>query len=155
MTACDSEVKEIDPASVPPVDNEERLYRRLLPSSWYKRGRESPIPQVMFMPRKWVSDERPGDPDGISVNRALLTDVETAATRPDNQKKIPVAEFGVADVTGLGLSVEPKPLNVDRSHAVIPELNSLDRRDMVKEAQMDEWAHALRENAIIVYDPPK
>jgi hypothetical protein len=105
------------------------------------------------MPRQWRSPDQPGDPDGLSVDRAILvTSLESAATRTDNQKKLHLAEFAVADLHELGLTVTPRPLPSNAAHAVIPELNSLDRRDPIKEKQMDEWAIALRNKAHIVYE---
>lgn len=137
----------------PPITEDERLYRRILPGGWYKNGLIKPIPQRYFMPREWRSPDRPGDPDGLSVDRALLVQsLEHAATRPDNNKKAHLAEFGVTDVYLLALSVIPKPLQDNVAHAVIPELNSIDRRDPVKAMQMEEWAIALRDKARIVYE---
>ena len=154
MAAVATTNESLEPDQVPPVQNDERLYRRLLIGGWYKSGRPRPIPQKFFMPRAWVSEERRGDYDGLSVNRAMLTDIETAATRPDTGQKVHLAEFGVSDVQQVGLTVVPKPLVNDRSHAVIPELNSNDRRDLKKEARMEEWAIALRDRAILVYEAP-
>ncbi len=96
------------------------------------------------MPRPWKSDEHPGDTDGISINRASLTDAVTASRRPDTGEHVPLAEFAAADVYRTGLSVRCAPLPEDPSHAVIPELNSVDRRDREKEQKMEEWALALR-----------
>lgn len=135
---------------VPPIDAGERLYRRLL-LGWYKHGKPDPIPQKAFMPRPWVSEDRPGDYDGLSVNRACLTNIETAATRPDNGQKVNLVEFGVADLHEFGLSIVPKPLKADKSHAVIPELNSLDHREPAKLAIMEERAFALRKRAVLVF----
>lgn len=131
---------------VPPIGVDERLYRRLL-YGWYKSGRPKPIPQRYFMPRAWVSDANHGDEDGISVNRAALTDLKTASTRPDNGERTDLAEFGVADVVSIGLTVAAKPLPCDPSHAVIPELNSVDLRDPKKAAHIAERALALRDRA--------
>ena len=102
------------------------------------------------MPRPWQSRERPGDRDGISVNRASLTDAITASRRPDTGERIPMAQFSASDVYRIKLSVQPRPLGQDRSHAVIPELNSLDRRDSAKEKEMEEWAIALRDCSTLI-----
>lgn len=133
-----------DMDGVPPISESEQLYRRLLPDAWYRNKDRPIIPQKYFMPRLWQSPERPGDTDGISVNRAFLTDQVKASRRPDKGERVPMAQFAVSDVHRIGLNVEPKPLPQDTSHAVIPELNSLDRRDTEKEKQMEEWAIALR-----------
>ncbi|MBV8781242.1 MAG: hypothetical protein JO353_07580 [Phycisphaerae bacterium] len=142
-------IEDID-SSVPPVTAGEKLYRRLLLGAWFKPGRPSPIPQRFFMPRPWVSEDRRGDYDGISVNRAALIDLETAARRPDNGEKAHVAEFAVSDAVDLGMTVQPQPLATDRSHAVIPELNSIDLRDVQKAVKIDEWAIALRNKATLI-----
>ncbi|MBI1374286.1 MAG: hypothetical protein GC159_16340 [Phycisphaera sp.] len=140
------------PASVPPVGDDERLYRRV-PSEWYNpRKGTKPIPQRAFMPRPWVSEDKPGDMTGLSVSRADLTTVDHAATMPHNGKKAHLAEFGVSDVVELQLTVKTDPLADDLGHSLIPELNSLDRRDPDKEARMEEWAIALRDSATIVYE---
>ena len=131
------------PESAAGVPETDLLYRRLLIGAWY-RAQPALIPQKYFMPRPWQSDEHPGDTDGISINRASLTDAVTASRRPDNGEHVPLAEFAAADVYRLGLSVRGAPLPEDPSHAVIPELNSVDRRDTEKERKMEEWALALR-----------
>ncbi len=131
------------PASATGVPGTELLYRRLLPGAWY-RAQSALIPQKYFMPRPWQSDERPGDTDGISINRASLTDAVTTSRRPDNGEYVPLAEFTASDVYRIGLHVRGAPLLLDPSHALIPELNSLDRRDTEKERKMEEWALALR-----------
>ncbi len=131
------------PASATGVPGAELLYRRLLPGAW-SRAPTLVIPQRYFMPRPWQSDERLGDSDGISINCALLTDAVTASRRPDTGERVPLAEFAASDVYRIGLSVRGAPLPKDPSHAVIPELNSLDRRDTEKEQKMEEWALALR-----------
>ena len=118
---------------------------RILPSIWYKPGKPITIPQKAFMPRPWVSAEKRGDHDGISVDRAALTTISAAATRPDNGNKAHLCEFGVKDVRRLRLTVEPKQLLNSPAHSVIPELNSIDRRNQVKELWMEEQAIALRD----------
>jgi hypothetical protein len=142
---------ETDSGSVRPIEDNERLYRRVLPG-WYQPGKTKKIPQRAFMPRPWKSEEDQGDKDGLSVNRASMVEIDRAATMPHNGKKAHLAEFGVEDVKGLNLTVEPKPLRDDPSHAVIPELNSLDRRAPAHEASMEEWAMALRDCATLVYE---
>lgn len=138
------------PAGVPPVSESEQLYRRLLPAAWYRDGATTIIPQKYFMPRPWQSSERPGDADGISVNRALLKGEVEASRRPDTGERVPMAQFAVSDVHRIGLSVQPMPLPDDKSHAVIPELNSRDRLDAEKEKKMEEWAIALRNCARLI-----
>lgn len=140
----------MDTDDVPPVSDSEQLYRRLLPASWYRNSDHPIIPQRYFMPRPWQSPKYPGDTDGISVNRASLTDAITASRRPDTGERIPMAQFSASDVFRINLSVRPCPLKQDISHAVIPELNSLDRRDSAKEKKMEEWAIALRSCSTLI-----
>ncbi len=140
----------MDTDGVPPVSESEQLYRRLLPAAWYRNSDHPIIPQNYFMPRPWQSPDRPGDTDGISVNRASLTDAITASRRPDTGECVPMARFAVTNVLDIGLTVGPEPLPDDLSHAVIPELNSLDRRDSAKEKEMEEWAMALRNCSTLI-----
>ena len=128
----------------PPISESETLYRRLLPEGWYRKQADPVIPQKYFMPRSWRSEDRPGDVDGISVNRACLIDQIAASRRRDTGERVPLAQFTVSNVHRIGLTVQPDRLPQDKSHAVIPELNSIDRRDPEKERKMEEWALALR-----------
>ncbi len=131
------------------VPRTEMLYRRLLPAAWY-RTLPVVIPQRYFMPRPWRSDENRGDVDGISVNRASLTDAIAASRRPDTGECVPMAQFAASEVYDIGLTVRPDPLPNDRSHATIPELNSRDRRDGEEEKKMEEWAMALRNSSTLI-----
>ncbi|HVV73323.1 MAG TPA: hypothetical protein VHI52_17760 [Verrucomicrobiae bacterium] len=133
------------------VGVEESLYRRL-PVAWYRPGTDRKIPQRLFMPRVWESDEKPGDCDGVSVDRKGLTTVEAAAVVPHSGKRAHVCELGVGHVVARGLKVGAKPERTNPAHAVIPELNSVDRRDPVKERVMNEHAIFLRDRAVLVFD---
>jgi hypothetical protein len=150
-TTPDASDAEASAGHVEPVAGEERLYRRI-PPGWYHPGKTKKIPQRAFMPRPWESEVKPGDRDGLSINRACLTTVDVAATMPHSGKKCHLCEFGVEHVHRLNLTVAPKPQPGDRSHAVIPELNSVDRRDKGKEAQMEEWAIGLRDSATLIFE---
>jgi len=105
----------------------------------------------VFMPRPWHSPDRPGDATGLSVNRAALTTIDRAATMTHSGEKAHVAELAVREVKSLGLSVAPDPLPDDRSHALIPELNSLDARVPDQLKRIEEWAIALRDTAKLSY----
>jgi hypothetical protein len=139
--------------TVPPIGIGETLYHRV-PPAWYQPGKTKRIPQRAFMPRPWQSEDKPGDVDGLSVNRASFISVEDAAVQPHNKKKAHLVQFNVADVYKLRLTVAPKPTSTDPSHAVIPELNSLDMRDPAKKAKMDEWAITLRDGATLIFEAP-
>ena len=102
------------------------------------------------MPRAWVSKDRPGDTDGLSVTRAKFTTPRDASICPIHGTKYHVAKLTVQFVQGLELSVKKKPLHLDPGHAIIPELNSLDRQDPDKETWMKEKAKQLRDHATMV-----
>ena len=103
------------------------------------------------MPRPWISEDRPGDVDGLSVTRPLLTTLEQAATCPVTGRKYHVAQIMVEFVGSLDLSVESRPVAHDRGHSIIPELNSRDRRNQEREVWMQERAKQLRDNARMVF----
>jgi len=134
-----------------PIDANGRLYRRILPG-WYFPGKTKKIPQKAFMPRPWESEEKPGDKDGISVDRVELTTMELASIMPHSGKKAHVCEFGVCDILRRGLTVVAKPIDGNPAHAVIPEMNSLDCRNIEKEKAILEHAIALRDCAVMVYE---
>lgn len=134
---------------VPEISPDEALYRRCVPG-WFRQRDNRPSVND-FMPRAWVSEERPGDIDGLSVTRRLLTTLEQAATCPITGRKFHVAQIMVEFVESLDLSVESRPVAHDRGHSIIPELNSLDRRYQDGEVWMQERAKQLRDNAEIVF----
>ncbi len=139
-----------NPAEVPPISDDELVYRRLLRAGWYRNQEHPKIPLKFFMPRPWVTVEKPGDVDGLSVNRASLISEFDASKRSDTGERLPMARFAVAEVYRIGLTVRPAPSLDDLSHAVIPELNSLDQRDSEKATQMEEWALALRNCSVLI-----
>ena len=94
------------------------------------------------------------DRDGLSLSRASLTTIDVVATKPGSNKKYHVCRLEVADVMQLGLTVVPMPLPENPAHAVIPELNSCDLKDSVKQTKIQEWALALRDKAVLIYEAP-
>ncbi len=135
--------------NVPDISPDESLYRRCVPG-WF-RHRDN-MPSINdFMPRPWISEEQSGDKDGLSVTRPILTTLQQAATCPITGSKFHVAQIKVGLVESLDLSVESKPVEHDRGHSIIPELNSLDRRYEDAEIWMKERAKQLRDNAEIVF----
>ena len=135
--------------SVPDISSDETIYRRCV-TGWFKE--KTRRPSIMdFMPRPWKSDDHPGDFDGLSVARSRLTEPDAVSTCPIFGTLYHVAELEVRFIQGLDLTVEKKPLPHDRAHAVIPELNSLARRDADREAWMDERAKKLRDKATMVH----
>jgi len=134
--------------SIPDTSPEETIYRRCARVS--SSGKKRPPAISHFMPRAWVSEDRPGDTDGLSVTRSKFTTPQAASICPIHGTQYHVVELKVRFVQGLDLSVEKKPLPHDRGHAVIPELNSLDRRDTDKEIWMKEKAKQLHAHARMV-----
>lgn len=135
--------------SAPDISPDETVYRRCV-TGWFKEKTRQP--SIMdFMPRPWKSDERPGDSDGLSVARSILTSPAAVSMCPISGKPYHVAELEVRFIQGLDLTVEKKPLPHDRAHAIIAQLNSLDRKDVDREAWMKERAKKLRDKAIMVH----
>jgi hypothetical protein len=129
---------------VEPIADHEQLYRRI-PLGWYQPGKTKIIPHRAFRPR-------PDDHDGISVNRAKLVTIDAAAIMPHSGKKAHLCRVNVEDVHQLGMTVIPKPLSGNLAHAVIPEMNSRDLNDPPKQHRIEEWAIALRNKAVLVYE---
>lgn len=133
---------------------EEPIYRRY--SGWSQKGSSRPVPPRYFRPRKWRSDDAPGDADGLSVSQGSISE-------PADVSKCPVTgfNFSVAAVFRrvfgeLGLSIQPQPTEHDRGHALVPEMNSLDYRDDPdKRDRIDEWAVALSMSATVVLEVPE
>lgn len=125
------------------------LYRRLQNEWWEKakkKGTLHPIPLSFFMPRQ-------ADADGLSVSRAYISTIEIASTSARTGKRMCLAEFPTSVVTGRGLTVEPKETDHDPGHAIIPELNYVDRADPELEAVMEEHAEAIRMAARLAWEP--
>lgn len=137
---------------VPAMSPQESIYRRCLRGGFsLKKG----TPNFRdFMPRAWESEERKGDVDGLSVSRARLTGIKQAAKCPRTGNEHHVAKLTLEFVESLELSVEPMPIPGNRGHAVIPELNSIDRRDADREVWIMERAKRLRDSAQMVYIAP-
>ena len=140
---------EMAPEDVPDISPDESLYRRCVPG-WRAPGVKRPSVRD-FRPRRWESNEQPGDVDGLSVTRPRLANLEKVKTCPKTGKKFHVAEITVELVTSLDLTVEKRPLVRNHGHALIPELNSLDQRDPAREVWMEERAKRLMNNALMVF----
>jgi len=125
------------------------LYRRL-PVEWWqsakKKNKLQSIPLSFFMPKK-------ADTDGLSVSQAGVSSIEVASTSARTGKRLCLAEFPTASATKRGLTVVAKPTDHDPGHAVIPELNHLDRQDPDREAVMEEHAGAIASAATLAWTP--
>jgi len=127
------------------------LLRRIL-RGWFHPGKTKRIPQRAFKPREWVSSDRPGDLDGLSVFRKKIASIEAAATRPDNGEKQHVAVFPAKIVFDLGLNINPKPDPAEAGEALILELKSSPPGTDHDLVQIEEWAIAIRDSASIIYE---
>lgn len=134
-----------------PVGSNESIYRRIL-KAWYHPGKTKRIPQRAFVPRPWVSEEKQGDSDGLSVNRACLVEAEEASKRPDNGDPQHLASFEASVAFDLGLSITPKESPIQQGESVIPEMNSIAMLDEAQAKQIDDWAVALRDAAVMVLE---
>ena len=135
--------------AVPPVGDDETIYRRVV-YLWLRQSVAPPQIDVQaFMPRP------SGDDDGLSVSRALYKAAEEVANHP--LRKYHVAQLTAGGVkalrlardAGLRLSVVADPQQDDEGHALIPEMTS-DARKTAKEATT-EWAVALSSLATIAF----
>jgi len=136
------------------VASDETLYRRIHPNM-FSRSKNRPA-FSQFMPREWKSDEQRGDVDGLSVSRASITPLAVAARCRHTGREFPVATLETRFVRSLGLSVQPKPVQLDSGHAVIPEMNSIARRRSEEaERWMEERAKKLRDHATMISIPPE
>lgn len=136
------------------VPGHEWIFRRCV-FDWFRH--KDCLPAVKnFMPRAWVSDQLRGDVDGLSVTRPAITNdtPERASCCPFSGKHFHVAKLLVTTIESAGLTVIADAQPHDKGHALIPELNSLDRRDPDKEAWMEERAKRLREAAQMVHIIP-
>lgn len=138
---------------MPPISPEERLLRRV-PPTFYPDPEQPRKPQwLAFRPTKH-------DSDGISVGRrSLIVSLEDFSYMPDRSNQRHVAQVVAGDVQSLGLTVEPRPLPGDRSHAVVPELNFNDYNESKEKKRLfKSWAARLAdEHAEMVFllDSPR
>jgi hypothetical protein len=104
---------------VPLSDDEFVL--RLVWGDYYKLGLPLPVQPAAFQPRD-------SEVEGISVFReACLQSPEDAlrVIATEKRDRYRLARLRVADLTKLGLSVQPDPIETVPGHAVIPELNAV------------------------------
>lgn len=96
------------PAGVPPVADDETVYRRV-PAKWYD-------PVRGFMQDPFLPTER--DDDGLSLGRGCLTPEMVAGKGPQG-KEFWVVAFLAREVRSLGVSVIADAID----HAFIPEMS--------------------------------
>lgn len=92
---------------------------RLIWCDYFKPGLDLPIQPGAFEPRK-------NETDGISVFRlACLSDARDAlAVIGENKRdKYAIALLPIAELSALGLTIQPAKIAKVSGHAVLPELN--------------------------------
>lgn len=111
------------------ISDRETLLRRVPPS--YYPNKEVPNKPAIdaFLPRRWVSSQDPGDSTGLSVDREWFTTIDSASRHPDTGKPQNVARTSVEQIGTVGLSAIANERPSNRSHTLIPELNSLDYKN--------------------------
>lgn len=140
-------------SALPPIGVDETLLRRV-PPVWLNDD-VPPRPKIdAFLPRRWKSDGDKGDHNGLSVNREWLTVIERVAKHPDTGEEQNVLRVSVSQIRAQQLSAVAAPIDGDPSHALIPELNSIDYKDDSKKKWMKTVARALTLECKIVHVCP-
>ena len=105
-----------------PIAEDELLYRRISEKSgWYNESTREIDPQA-FAPHPTE------DRTGISLSRGKYKTVSQAAVgRPG--KRYFVAILRAVDLMNAGIGISPEPSPDDPGHAVLPELNSGNRKE--------------------------
>ena len=115
-----------------PIEDDERLYRRLPIHPKYFDPAVDPAPTPFaFRPRE-------EDDTGLSVSRAKYKTVEDVAANPRG-KQYYVAILEAGELRRRGIRVVPKPLDGDPGHAELPDL----RYDNRTTAEAEEMQVAL------------
>ncbi len=107
---------------VEPIDDDERLFRRIPESTgWFDPGSSPPsLSFYAFRPGKH-------DSTGLSVYRERYKAIEEVA-RPRSGKRYYVAVLRAGDLREHGITVEPKPLEGDPGHSEITVLTYENRK---------------------------
>lgn len=101
-----------------PIDDDEFLYRRIN-LQYVVDGR---IDLEAFRPRR-------EDVDGLSLTRAKYKSPEEAAKPPVTRpgRTYYISSIRASDLKQLNLTIEPKPIDGNLGHCVVPEMNALNR----------------------------
>jgi hypothetical protein len=107
------------PDGTEPVDQNERIYRRVHAGTGYYKPNK-PLSPKAFKPLSQ-------DTDGVSVTRAgYVSGPQEAAALGTAGKSYYVLEQRAGDLMASGLTIQPSPIAPDDlGHAVIPEINIL------------------------------
>ncbi len=110
-----------------PIEDDEVLYRRV-PAVWCDGNS---VDEEAFLPH------RENDLDGLSISRAKYRSLEEAAKPPTlrPRKIYYVARLRASALREAGLSIEPKPLEDDPGHCILPDLRS-DNRNLDESARV-------------------
>lgn len=102
-----------------PIEDDEILYRRV-PAVWFDGNS---VDEQVFLPHP------KNDPDGLSLSRAKYKSIEEAAKPPTLRpgKIYYVARLRARALHEADLSIEPKPLEDDPGHCILPDLRSENR----------------------------
>lgn len=115
-----------------PVEDEERLYRRVpIHPQYFDHAVDAHPTPFAFRPRQ-------EDSTGLSVYRAKYKSMNEVAAN-SRGKRYFIAVMVVGALRARGIEVEPRPLPQDPGHAEIPGL----RYDNRSTQQAEEWQVAL------------
>ena len=121
-----------------PIQEEEILYRRIpFNQNFFDFDRRCCTPQA-FSPHK----DR--DQDGLSVYRDKYKLPKDAATNSAGKHGL-LATFLAKKLMDLGIDIRPAPLQDDPGHALLPGLNSNDRKNV----RVIQWIENLISHATI------
>jgi len=105
-----------------PIAEDELLYRRISEKSgWYDESTGEIDPQA-FAPHPTE------DRTGLSVSRAKYKTISQAAIGWPGKRYF-VAILRAVDLVRAGISISPEPTSDDPGHAVLPDLNSGNRKE--------------------------
>jgi hypothetical protein len=113
---------------------------RLVWWTHYKPGLAACVREDAFEPKRHETD-------GISLFRAACLSGPSdalAAIAEEKRGLYAIAALPVADVFGLGLTVQPAPIEAVAGHAVVPELNILTFK-----AEKERWRKVMKLMAVI------
>ena len=128
---------------LPAISSGETFLRRVS-VSFYPDGQHPDKPKFdAFLPRRWRSDEDKGDHDGLSVSREWFTTIEKAAWNEGRKETHNVARVGHKAILSLDLTAIQDEQDHDLSHALIPQLNSVDYKDKAKKKAIKSKAREL------------
>ena len=138
------------PTQTDPVSENEYVYRKVL-KQWHDAFPPFPdarIDRQAFRPT-------PDDTTGLSVSRALFVEPEQLdRDKNGNPGRYYIARLHVEKILGLGLSVEPDPMDWPPGHALIPEIRYGLKGQEKKWSKNIQLELARLASEDIVYAPP-